>query len=59
MALHGEKHQDQHHTGILPRIAHDIVVAYDWLTGPAMSERERIRRELYESQHGKGGGVLL
>ena len=51
MALHGEKHQEQHHSGLVTRIVHDVAVAYDWLSGPAMSERERVQRQLYESQY--------
>lgn len=30
--------------GILPKLGHQIVAIYDWLSGPPMSERERVTR---------------
>lgn len=36
--------------GVLPKITHQIVSIYDWLSGPAMSEQERVHRELHESE---------
>ena len=59
MALHGEKHQERHQAGLLTRLAHDIVVAYDWLSGPPMSERDRMNRDLAESRHDKHLNVML
>ena len=59
MALHHIKHQDQHHSGIFTRIAHEIVAAHDWLVGPAMSERDRVEREIAESRHDKHLNVAL
>ena len=50
MALHGERHQDHQHTGLLTRIAHDVVAAYDWVSGPGMTERDRLQREVFEFQ---------
>lgn len=32
--------------GILPRIGHQIVVFYDWLSGPPLTEHERMIREI-------------
>ena len=36
--------------GILPNLGHQIVAIYDWLSGPPMSEQERITRLLAESE---------
>jgi len=33
-------------TTILERIAQQILVAYAWVSGPAMSEQDRIKEEL-------------
>jgi hypothetical protein len=41
---------NRHEKGFLPKITHQIVSIYDWLSGPAMSEQERIHRELNESE---------
>ncbi len=35
---------------ILERIAQDIIIAYAWVSGPAMSERERMRQELAKAR---------
>ena len=34
---------------ILERIAQQILVAYAWVSGPAMSEQDRIKEELTKS----------
>ncbi|MDE2780076.1 MAG: hypothetical protein OXN21_03655 [Chloroflexota bacterium] len=36
-------------TTILERIAQQILVAYAWVSGPAMSEQDRIKEELAKS----------
>ncbi len=36
--------------GILPKLGHQIVAIYDWLSGPPMTEHERIGRALAESE---------
>ena len=36
--------------GILPKIGHQLVHVYDWISGPAMSEQERMQRELAETE---------
>ena len=59
MAVHGHKHQEHHHAGLITRLAHDIVVAYDWLSGPAMSERDRMKRDLAEARHDRHLDVAL
>jgi hypothetical protein len=41
---------NRHEKGFLPKITHQIVSIYDWLSGPAMSEQEQIHRELSESE---------
>ena len=43
-------HLHIHEKGILPKLGHQIVAIYDWLSGPAMTEHERITRELVESE---------
>ena len=40
----------RHEKGFLPKIAYQIVSIYDWLSGPAMSEQERVHRELSGSE---------
>ena len=36
--------------GILPKLGHHIVAIYDWLSGPPMTQHERISRVLAESE---------
>ena len=36
-------------SSVLERIAQSIIVAYAWVSGPAMSEQERVKRELEKS----------
>ncbi len=43
-------HLHIHDKGILPKIGHQIVVVYDWLSGPPMSEHDRLNRELAETE---------
>ena len=38
-------------TGVLERIAQGILVAHAWVTGPAMTEQQRMRRELAEARN--------
>ncbi len=35
---------------ILERIAQSILVAHAWVAGPALSERERVQRELVKAK---------
>ena len=35
---------------VLERIAQSILVAHAWVSGPAMSERERVQRELSKAE---------
>ena len=44
-------HAEHDHAGWLSRVAHDVSVALDWLTGPAMSEQERQDRVVAEVQN--------
>ena len=39
-----------HDKGILPKLGHQIVHLYDLLSGPAMSEQDRINREIAQSE---------
>ena len=43
-------HLHLHEKGILPKLGHQIVAFYDWLSGPPMTEHERITRALAESE---------
>ncbi len=45
--------------GILPKLGHQIVAIYDWLSGPPMSEQERITRGIAESGNKRLGGPGL
>ena len=33
------------------KVAHQIIVIYDWVSGPAMSEQERMTQKLFEAQN--------
>ena len=35
---------------VLHHMEDGVVAAYDWLTGPPMTEKERIQHQLYESE---------
>lgn len=48
MHAHFSVHWAHGHDGLLGRVARDLGAAYAWLTGPALSEQERQRRELAE-----------
>ena len=43
--------------GILPKLGHQIVAVYDWLSGPPMTEQERITRVVVESENFKHFGT--
>ncbi len=34
----------------LERVAKEIIVAYAWLSGPALSEQQRVQRDLAEAR---------
>ncbi len=36
--------------GILPKLGHQIVAIYDWLSGPPMTEHERTTRAVAQSE---------
>ena len=44
-------HAEHDHAGWLSRVALDVSVALDWLTGPVMSEQERQDRVVAEVQN--------
>ena len=45
------RHPDFLHLGgVLHQMEGSFVAAYDWLSGPAMSEKERIDRKLAENE---------
>jgi hypothetical protein len=56
-----QKHSGNHQEGLLNRIVKDIVAVYDWLSGPPMSEQERINRTLAETRSlwEKNTGIML
>jgi hypothetical protein len=58
------KDQDRNtHTAVtanaLERIAQGILVAQAWVAGPAMSDRERIKRELVKAEAERRGSASL
>ncbi len=46
-------------TSALERIAQGIVIAHAWVAGPAMTERERIQRELVKAEAARRGSASL
>ncbi len=50
MSILHHKPSDHHPEGLLHRIAKDIVAVYDWLSGPPMSEQDRINRTIVETR---------
>lgn len=49
MHAHFSIHREHGHNGRLSRVAREVVAVYAWLSGPAWSEQERLRRELAEA----------
>ena len=49
MHAHFSVHQEHGPNGRLSWVAREVVAVYAWLSGPAWSERERLRRELAEA----------
>ena len=48
---HENGHANFLHLGeVLHNMEYGIVAAYDWLTGPAMSEKERVQHKLAETE---------
>ena len=43
---------------LLPKLGHQIVAVYDWLSGPAMTELERNSRRVAEAQHVRNFGEM-
>jgi hypothetical protein len=50
IAVPSHKPVDNHPEGLLNRIARDVVAVYDWLSGPPMSEQDRVNRALAEAR---------
>ncbi len=50
MALRYQKLLGDQTDSVLTKIVKDITSAYDWLSGPPMSERGRVTRDLAEVQ---------
>ena len=48
---HGNGHPNFLHLGeVLHHMEHGIVAAYDWMSGPPMTERQRVEQRLHESE---------
>ena len=45
MNAHFHIHFD-HHNRLLSRITRELTAAYDWLTGPALTDQERLNLEV-------------
>lgn len=57
--MHVHLHFDHNHDGLLTRVTRDVGSALSWLTGPAMSQQERLDRSLLEAKrHQHGLGIL-
>ena len=41
------------------KVAHQIIVIYDWVSGPAMSEKERMAYKIAEAGHVSGTRVIM
>ena len=46
MTLQLAKNFEHATTHLLPKIAKGLIVGYDWLASPAMSDQERLNHEL-------------
>ena len=46
MHLHVSLHRSHSHDGLVCRISRDLGAALDWLTGPAMTEQDRLQLDL-------------
>lgn len=51
MHAHFSVHFDHRHDGLLNRVARELGAAYAWLSGPGMSEHDRLRRDIAEADH--------
>ena len=59
MNAHIHLHLDHRHAGLFSRVIRDIGNALDWITGPGMSNQERLERAKAEALYSKQGfGVL-
>ena len=57
--MHVHFHFDHDHDGLFGRVTRDLGSALDWLTGPGMSQQQRLERARSEAQNDKQGyGVL-
>jgi hypothetical protein len=61
MSILHHKPSDHHQEGLLNRISKDILAVYDWLSGPPMSEQDRINRAVVETRTiwDKNVGIML
>ncbi len=50
MALRYQKLLGDQTDSVLTKIVKDIASAYDWLSGPPMTARDRLTRDLFEVQ---------
>ena len=59
MNAHIPFHIDHDPDRLLSRISRELTVAYDWFAGPAMSDQERLNRELAQTRSSKySNGVI-
>ena len=57
MHAHVSLHLDRNHDGLVSRVAREVGVALDWISGPALSDQqylERARAEARNERHGYG-----
>ena len=41
------------------KVAHQIMVIYDWVSGPAMTQQERLAYKLAEAEHTGGSRLIV
>ncbi len=59
MNKHKNGHPNFLHLGdVLHQMEEGVVAAYDWLSGPAMSEKQRTEHKLFESEPIRRSGPL-
>ena len=48
-------HRAHHNSELVSKLLKEVVQVHDWLAGPAMSEHDRLEREIAESQAWRRG----
>jgi hypothetical protein len=59
MSILHYKSSDHHQEGLLHWVTKDIAAVYDWLSGPPMSEQERMNRMLAETRPLRDKNIIM